>query len=420
MKYLLILTLVFFLFLVINPYESETASSYDVYQYVKECKAELGITAKLPQLSCLDGRQVPIYVDKQEIQGTNWLALAEGKKCDNPHWLGGDMGCWTYSHLQVLKLDTENVLVLNCRQKGNQINKNWFRQTKANLGTNQQQRKELYEAASGNEKKELYYLYNTFNDIGLILRNTKNGKSCYLTQYGDAVSGFLPPLDRALPPKDNYFDEFSPEQAKPPKDFPLALWYRDANKAFRSPTFTAQAGCIDCHNAHGFKYSPYLNSKHGLPSIYDMTKLPMLLVGKPAQNHFRKADILQVTTDLIDGEKQLCTRCHKMTTSGTCGASIDYATGHPSAVLHAWLTAGSTFSWMPPIDMNPAVIKKHIAVMKCCCNNPSAKGCKKRNFGPTLSDLPKGFDQGKGWISGQESGLCQATMDSLQWNADPR
>lgn len=141
--------------------------------------------------------------------------------------------------------------------------------------------------------------------MGLTLRNTNTGKSCYLTQYGDAVSGFLPPLDRALPRKDNFSDEFSPDQAKPPKDFPLSRWYRDENKAFKSPAFTAQAGCIDCHNRHDFKYSPYINSKHGIPSIYEKTKLTMLLVGKPAQNHFRKADILQVTTVPIDGKQQL-------------------------------------------------------------------------------------------------------------------
>ncbi len=420
MKSLALLSLVFFIFLffIFKPTEDDTRSDYDVYQYVKECKAELGISRKLPQLSCLDGQEIPIFVNKQEIQSDNWNILSDDKKCDNPHWLGGDMGCWTYSHLQVLKLDAENIMVLNCRQKGNTYNKDWFRKTTANLGMNQQQRKEQYESAVGKQKTDRYYLYNTFNDIGLILRNIRTGKSCYLTQYGTAVTGFLPPLDRALPRKDDFLASINPNQSRPPKDFPQNLWYRDANQAFRAPAFTAEAGCIDCHNAHGFKYSPYLNANHGLPNIISMKHLPMLLVGKPFKNHFRKANFLQITTAPIDGKEQLCTQCHKMTTSGTCGMNLEFATGHPDADLHKWLTVGSDFSWMPPIDEDLTVIKKHLAAIKCCCNNPNAKGCRMRKFGPTQADLPAGFNQGKGWVNGQQDELCQGILESIQWNAN--
>lgn len=412
----LILICLFSFFLIFKPNSDKT--DYDVYQYVKECKAELGITRQLPLLSCLDGNQVPIYVDKQEIQKNNWDLLSGSKRCDNPHWLGGDQGCWTYSHLQVLKLDNENIMVLNCRQKGNQLEKNWFRKTQTNLGMNQVQRKQQFESSPAAEKKEFYYLYNTFNDIGIILRNTTSGKSCYLTQYGEEVAGFLPPLDAPLPAKEQFLNRFNPEQAKPPADFPQELWYRDANKAFKSPAFTASAGCVSCHNAHGFKYSPYINSKHGLPDIRTMAKLPFLPVGEPFKNYFYEHDILQVNTDPIDGVDQLCTRCHKMTTSGTCGYIIDSATDHPNLPLSAWLTASSRNNWMPPIQVDSALFKKHVAAMKCCCENPHAQGCKVRKFGPTLADLPEGFLEGKGWISGQEPGLCQGTMEGFQWNAD--
>ena len=337
-----------FLFFFFKPEAGHTASGYDIYQYVKECKAELGITRDLPVLSCLDGKQVPIYVDKHEIQKSNWNLLSVLKRCDNPHWLGGDQGCWTYSHLQVINLDDQNVLVLNCRQKGNQLEKNWFRQTQANLGMNQEQRKEQYENAPLTNKKEFYHLYNTFNDIGIILRNIITGKSCYITQYGDAVAGFLPPLDAPLPPKNEFLKKFKPDQARPPNDFPQDFWYRDANKAFKSPAFTAQAGCVDCHNAHGFKYSPYINSKQGLPDIRKMAKLPFLPVGKPFKEIFYSHNIVQVTTGPIAGENQLCTKCHNMTNSGTCGYLINSATNHPSETLSAWLTTSSRRSWMPP------------------------------------------------------------------------
>jgi hypothetical protein len=395
-----------------------SSPDYDVYQHVQACKAELGIQQKLPVLSCLDGKQVPIFVDQQEIKQANWDMLSNAKRCDNPHWLGGDMGCWTYSHLQVLKLDTDNIMVLNCRQKGNQLEKNWFRKTKANLGMDQSERKAQYENAPIAEKKEFYYLYNTFNDIGVILRNIKTGKSCYLTQYGEAVSGFLPPLDEPLPPKQEYLARYKPEQAKPPTDFPEALWYRDANQAFKSPAFTAEAGCVACHNPHGVKYSPYINSKQGLPDIVSMSKLPFLPVGKPFIDYFNKHDILQVTTDPIDGVNQLCTQCHNMTTSGTCGYSIDIATDHPTTTLGSWLTTSSRNSWMPPIHVDPALVKKHVAAMKCCCENPHSLGCKTRKFGPTLADLPDGFAEGKGWIDGQEASLCNSIEKSVQWNAD--
>lgn len=409
----------FFLFYLIKPDNQPiTAPGADIYQYVEECKAELGISRALPQLSCLDGEQVPIYVDREEIQEDNWEELSTAKKCDNPHWLGGDMGCWTYSHLQVLNLDDDNIMVLNCRQKGNQLKKNWFRKTSDNLGMNQQQRKEHFEVAVGAEKIDRYYLYNTFNDIGIILRNTKTGKSCYITQYGEAVVGFLPPLDEPLPEKTEFLKRFNPEQARPPKDFPQQLWYRNANQAFRSPAFTASAGCIDCHNAHGVKYSPYINSKHGLPSIYAMAQLPFLPVGEAFINHYREARYRQVSTDPIDGKQQLCTQCHNITTQGTCGPNMEQATGHPDPTLSAWLTPDAKTSWMPPMHMRSAVIKKHIAALKCCCQTPDAKGCRTREFGPTENDLPAGFKAGKGWVSGQEPGMCQDIINSFQWNAE--
>lgn len=417
------LTLILFAttaFGVLMFFQSDTAklnkyNDYDVYQYVQECKAELGITQPLPALSCLDGKQVPIYVDNQEIKQDNWNLLSIGKKCDNPHWLGGDHGCWTYSHFQVLNLENDNVMVVNCRQKGNQSEKNWFRQTRTNLGMDQTQRKEAYENAPLAEKKELYYLYNTFNDLGIILRNTKTGKSCYLTQYGEAVTGFLPPLDAPLPPKAEFLKKFNPQQARPPENFPESLWYRDANKAFRSPAFTAAAGCVSCHNAHGFKYSPYINSKQGLPDVRKMAPLPFLAVGQPFKDFFYEHNFLQVTTDPIDGKEQLCTSCHKMTTSGTCGYIIDLATNHPNSTLSAWLTNSSRNNWMPPEAVDTALYKKHVAAMKCCCENPKAQGCKVRTFGPTLADLPDGFSENKGWHEGQEPGLCKATMESNQW-----
>ncbi|GAB4258276.1 MAG: hypothetical protein Kow0065_07930 [Methylomicrobium sp.] len=415
----LIVVFVGLLLFLFKPAPDSPAQAHDVYQYVAECKSELGIKDELPLLSCLDGKQVPIYVDRKEIKEDNWdKLLSEKKRCDNPHWLGGDMGCWTYSHLQVRRLDEDNILVLNCRQKGNQLDKNWFRQTKTNLGMNQQQRKEHYEKAAGAEKKELYYLYNTFNDIGIILRNTKTGKSCYITQYGEAVAGFLPPLDKPLPDKETFLNGFNPEQARPPKDFPQALWYRDANQAFKSPAFTAAAGCVACHNAHGVKYSPYINSKQGLPPIQTMADLPFLAVGEPFKQFFYDNHILQVTTDPIDGQQQLCTSCHKMTTSGTCGYIFDSATDHPNTTLSAWLTASSRHSWMPPISVDPATVKKHVAVLKCCCENPQAQGCRSRRFGPTEADLAEDFREGGGWVEGQEPGLCKNVMESFQWNAD--
>jgi len=70
------------------------------------------------------------------------------------------------------------------------------------------------------------------------------------------------------------------------------------------------------------------------------------------------------------------------------------------------------------MHVDSALFKKHVAAMKCCCDNPHAQGCKTRKFGPTLADLPEGFGEGKGWISGQEPGLCKGAMESLQWNAD--
>ncbi len=388
--------------------QPSSADRYDIYQYVQDCKAELGIQRDLPVVSCLDGQKIPIYVDQQEIDSSNWSKLAGNKQCDNPHWLGGDIGCWTYSHLQVIQLDDDNVMVVNCRQKGSQNDKTWYRHSSSNLGENQQQRKQGFNAAAtSSEQIQRYYLYNTFNDLGIILRNTRSGKSCYLTQYGEQFSGFIPPLDKPLPKKSEFLKQYNPDHARPPEGFPESLWYRDANKAFRSPEVTAKAGCINCHNAHGFKYSPYINSKHGLPSIYAMKALPMLLVGKPFIRHYRQEDFLQLDTLAIDGEEQACTRCHKMTTAGTCGYLMDFATGHSNVKLRKWLTVGDKANWMPPVDIGVKSINKHIDAMKCCCQNPQAKGCLTRQFGPTKADLPAGFDRGEGWLESKGPGVCQ-------------
>lgn len=409
------ISLLFYLFIVSEQKPGLTATGYDVYKYVSECKAELGIERQLPVISCLDGTQVPIYVDQQIIEKNNWKLLSGSKKCDNPHWLGGAQGCWTYSHLQVINLDQQNIMLVNCRQKGNPQEKHWFRKTIANLGMNQAERKEQYENANINEKKELYYLYNTFNDIGIVLRNTVSGKSCYLTQYGDAVAGFLPPLDAPLPKKSEYLKAYTSTQARPPDNFPQELWYRDANKAFKSPEFTASAGCVACHNAHGIKYSPHINSKQGLPDIRAMAKLPFLPVGAPFKEYFYSRNIRQVTTEPIDGVDQLCTQCHNMTTVGTCGNSINFATNHPDTTLSAWLTNSSRNSWMPPIQVDLALFKKHVAAMNCCCEYPDSQGCKVRKFGPDVTDLPNGFAEGKGWIDGQKPGLCKGLIDNMQW-----
>lgn len=409
MKYLGLAVFIILILLVLPDFKlisPNRSDDYDVYQYIKECKDELGIQDDLPVLSCLDGKPVPVYVHQQEINGNNWHKLSGSRQCDNPHWLGGAIGCWTYSHLQVIQLDKNNVMVVNCRQKGGQDNKSWYRNSDSNLGLNQQQRKQAVIQASASDKNELYSLYNTFNDLGIILRNTKTGKSCYLTQFGQAFSGYIPPLDKPLPPKKSFFKYYNPDILPPPQSFPENLWYRDANKAFKTPAETAQSGCINCHNAHGFKYSPYINSKQGLPSIYDMAKLPFLVVGYPFKEHFRKENFLQLTTAPIDGKEQLCTSCHKMTTAGTCGYNFDFAIGHPNMTLHQWLTTGNKTNWMPPIKVDAKTLYRHIQAMDCCCKNPNAKGCLTRKIGPTEDDLPEGFAQGKGWVKSTGPGEC--------------
>ena len=412
--FLVFVAILITVFIRLNPPHRSTTSEYDIYQYVKDCKTELGIQRDLPVVSCLDGKKIPIYVDNQEINSHNWSTLSQGKHCDNPHWLGGDIGCWTYSHLQVIPLDNDNVMVVNCRQKGSQDNKTWYRDTQSNLGKDQNQRKQAFlQAKTAAGKQRLYYLYNTFNDLGIIFRNTRTGKACYLTQYGEQFTGFIPPLDKPLPAKSDYLKNYNPEHARPPEGFPEELWYRDANQAFRSPQQTAQAGCINCHNAHGFKYSPYINSSHGLPSIYTMKDLPMLLVGKPFINHFRKEGFLQLDTTPVNGEKQVCTRCHKITTAGTCGYLFEFATGHPNMKLHKWLTTNKKENWMPPVDMGVQSIYKHKKKMSCCCKNPNAKGCLTRQFGPTEVDLAEGFLEGRGWVKSEGPGNCDNSYNLL-------
>lgn len=183
-------------------------------------------------------------------------------------------------------------------------------------------------------KKELYYLDNTFNDIGIILRNIQSGKSCYISPYSEPVAGFLPPLDEPLPKKQVFLDRISPEQARPSDDFPQELCYRDANATFKPPE------CIARHNAQGVRHGLYGNSSHGLPDNHAMSPLPFLPVSRLFIEFFEQADSLQVTTSPINGKPQLRVHSLNMTRFATCGYNFDFTTDHPDRALDSWLTEG--------------------------------------------------------------------------------
>jgi hypothetical protein len=370
--------------------DSQGDANGDVVAYAELCKSELGITGPLPAMSCLAGREIPITVDGKPLDDTSFGHLVEGGGCDKPHWLGES--CYPYDIIQRVEIGGDVDAVLNCRQV------HWVNH--ADPG----QRRHAYEQASAGEKLTRFRDLAEFDDLALILRNRQTGKICYFTIFGQTTytdhafyGGWLPPPDAAkLPPMEDVRAQIA--DPKPPSEYPVDAWYRDARATYFKPSdFAETGGCIGCHDLGGFKHSPFIDQSGIVPSN---GRLPFLPVGEAFQVAFRKQKLIDVTTEPIDGKPQWCTTCHRMTSGGrTCDTMIDYAT--------AWSTGGSTSdlplsgwartypqaAWMPfghgmkTAEDYQRAFGQHITRMKCCCKHPQALGCLSRPFGPTREEL---------------------------------
>ncbi len=207
---------------------AEARVEEDIVAYAELCKQELGIVEPLPDMSCLAGVEVPITVNGQKVTEREFRALAEGRGgCDRSQWLDGK--CWTYDFLQRVDVGEDVEAVLNCRQK-----------LFTSILTPEERVREYERAVESNasleERLRLYRLIFEFDDLGLILRNKRSGKTCFFTFFGKLdferpdrsyayYGGWIPAPDRkVVATKEEIYDRLP--EPKPPEGYPERMWNR--------------------------------------------------------------------------------------------------------------------------------------------------------------------------------------------------
>jgi hypothetical protein len=411
----------------IEALDAETRLDEDVVAYAELCKEELGIEGPLPDMSCLDGVEVPITVNGAALDETAFRSLAAGHGgCDRAQWLDGE--CWTYDIIQRVAMSDDVEAVLNCRQK-------LFTSTLSPEERRREYEKALARNAPQQELVRLFRLLSEFDDLGLILRNRRSGKTCFFTFFGKLdfdkpersysfYGGWIPAPDRK--------DTLSKEEVyrrlpepKPPEGYPERMWNRGPRGApggkpnmFFTPKATAEGECVSCHNHGGFKHSPFIDQAFQggdrvVPS--NDRDLPYLPVGRPFQESFRKTGIVEIDTEPVGGEAQTCTACHRLTTGGKeADKRREWAIGDdvpkPSYLvgkfpLKAWMPLEHPFSSKDDYHQG---IGRMIEALRCCEKTPNAVGCRSRALGPRETDVKRdarGLLTADSWVSGADASV---------------
>jgi len=397
----------------------------DIVAYAELCKQELGIEEPLPDMSCLAGVEVPITVNGQEVSERDFRALAAGRGgCDRSQWLDGK--CWTYDLVQRVAIADDVEAVLNCRQK-------LFTSVLPPEERMRQYEEAVKRNASSEERLRLWRLIFEFDDLGLILRNRLSGKTCFFTFFGKLdfenpershsfYGGWIPAPDReTVGSRDEIFQRLP--EPKPPEGYPERMWNRGPRGAFGgrtnmffTPKATAAGQCVSCHDHGAFKHSPFIDQAfvdrvRVVPS--NDRDLPYLPVGRPFQDSFREARIVEIDTEPIAGEVQTCTLCHRLTTGGEGAVKRrDWATGE-EIPQPSYLARRLPFqAWMPlehrigsPEDYHRD-LGPMIEAIRCCERTPNAVGCRFRPIGPTEADVKvdeRGLLSADSWMRGTDT-----------------
>ncbi len=399
----------------------------DVVAYAELCKQELGIEGPLPDVNCLAGVEVPITVNGQPLSEMEFRALAAGHGgCDRAQWLNGE--CWTYDIIQRVEIAEDIEAVLNCRQK-------LFTSTLSFEERKEEYAKALARKAPPPEIARLFRLIFEFDDLGLILRNRRSGKTCFFTFFGKLdfdkpersysyYGGWIPAPDRKVDLSKDEIYRLLPEP-KPPAEYPERMWNRGPRGApggrpnmFFTPKATAAGECASCHNHGAFKHSPFIdqafqNGERVVPS--NDRDLPYLPVGRSFQESFRKARVAEIDTDSIGGKAQACTACHRLTTgSHEAVKRIDWAIGEdvpePSYLarklpLQVWMPFEHSYASEDEYhrDLGPM-----IEAIRCCERTPNAVGCRVRALGPTEAEVKldaRGLLSADSWVEGGDNSI---------------
>jgi hypothetical protein len=407
--------------------DEETRLDEDIVAYAALCKKELGIVDPLPDMNCLAGTEVPVTVNGQRVTEKEFRTLAEGRGgCDRSQWLDGK--CWTYDFVQRIDVGEDVEAVLNCRQK-----------LYTSVLSPEERIREYENAVERNapaeERVRLWRLIYEFDDLGYILRNRRSGKTCYFTFFGKLsfekpdrsyayYGGWIPAPDREVVESREEILARLPEP-KPPVEYPETMWNRGPRGApgprtnmFFTPKATAEGQCVSCHDHGAFKHSPfidqvYVDGERVVPA--NDRDLPYLPVGRPFQETFRKAQVMEIDTEPVGGLAQACTSCHRLTRGGKEALKrMNWAIGHevPQPSYTASQFPGK--AWMPfehgiasetdyHRDLGPM-----IQALQCCEKTPNAVGCRSRSIGPTESEAKLtgvGLLSEDSWMSGSDTSV---------------
>ena len=187
---------------------------------------------------------------------------------------------------------------------------------------------------------------------------------------------------------------------------------------FFTPKATAEGQCVSCHDHGAFKHSPFIDQAFvdGVRVVPSNDRdRPFLPVGRPFQESFRKAKIVEFDTEPVAGNVQVCTRCHRLTTGGKGAVErLHWATGddipQPSYVARRFPSQ----AWMPfehgieSRDDYHRALGPMIAAIRCCEKTPNAIGCRFRPIGPTDADVKldaRGRLTADSWVRGSDASV---------------
>ena len=362
--------------------EDEVDLSKDISLYAEYCKQELGLPPEpLAPWNCLDGREVPITVEGKPIDPTSHAAVIKGDAgCDRPAWLG-DKPCATYTFVQRRDLAPNVIAFLLCRKR------------EYSSSSSVAQRSEAY-LASGS-LRDFMQLFD-FDSVGLIWANMETGKTCFFDYVGKTYGGYVASPDDSRRPELHDLPDPKPPARLPP-DSPMSrLWRKNGKESWKQPRESASSDfCTRCHDAMPFQSSPYMQQVFEIPIL--PSHVPYSVVGKVYDRWRLTRPLMAISTTPIQGESQVCTRCHRIGSQETCKTFLDYATARRAPASTSIL--GQTFRyqiWMPPMpaawaDQGESEVKRlwheaydvHVTKLACCCKNPSAIGCTRQALDST-------------------------------------
>lgn len=388
----------------------------DTVAYAEYCKKELGFanpTAKLPYMSCFDsptaeggrattGKVADIQLTRPGASAPlrlleNGPAVHEGKDtwdlvfgaggspaegCDNPNYLLGI--CDPYYRLNVWKPDVggnqDIVAALHCRASNSP-------KPQPSTAVTSEGRKRAYDEAPADatpeEKQRLFDQWNGSSEIVLTMTNTRTGKACFFHAATPYYGSYIPAPDdeREVASTEGATRVWNELPAKPPHA-PTERrdqWLKNASSAWRAPNFMR---CVGCHDSGPFMHNPFIDSMDVLPA--DRRTRPYLPLGYQAQD-----PPTMIKTDAVrTGEgsaAQRCTSCHSMGNGNACGSWFNRAVGWEfPGTASAESKRQTSLSRYMPMDHGHgstadfyAENGKHVDAMKCCCEHPDWRGCRR-------------------------------------------